>query len=480
LVTPLKLHDQIIGSLGIQESDRSREWSPNEVALIEAVSDQVALALENAQHFAETQRSAQQLQILNELARSLAARLTVQEVLEETYWGASRLLDTANFYIAFHDPETNTISFPLAVENEQRAQWSSRQAGNGLTEYVIRNREPVLIPEDIPGWLEEKGIELIGVVALSWLGAPLILGDQVLGAIAVQSTTTPQAYDERDRDLLTAIASQAAIALQNARLFRETETALAETEALYRVSEIISQLGELEGTLQSLAYVLVEQLGYTSAWLALVDKQTQTLNGIAGAGVNENWIKAQIPLDGQLHNPAVQSILNRSPIVINDVATDERAADMSEKARVFFGRLLEIPILIGIEAGGVIAVSRSKDMAEISKRDVEVLQAVADQAAVAVQNIRLLEETQRRAERERLIHEITSKIRRSPNVSTILQTAVEELGQALQTDRALVRLMVKSRRKRSDVSEATETDVSEATETDVSEPTETGRKIQDT
>jgi GAF domain-containing protein len=442
LATPLKLHDQIIGALGIQEADGGRKWSPNEIALVEAVSDQVSLALENAQHFAETQKAAQQMQVLNELARSLAIRHTTQEVLEETYMGASLLLNTLNFFIAFYQPEDKMISFPLAVENDQSVQWRPREVGNGLTEYVIRTKQPLLVRRDLPEWLEKAGIDSIGVESLCWLGAPLMVGERVLGIIAVQSEHE-SAYDERDRNLLTGIANQAAIALQNAYLFRETESALAETEVLYSVSETISQLEGLEKTFQSLAYILTGQLEYTGAWLAQVDKRTQTLNGIAGVGLPEDWIKTKVPLDDKLRDPSVQAVLTHSPIVINDLANDERAADMNEEARALFGRLLEVPILVGIEAGGIIAVGRSADMPEIVKRDIEVLQVVADQAAVALQNIRLLEETRRRAEQERLIYEITSKIRRSPNITTILQTAVEELGQALHADRALVRLMVK-------------------------------------
>ncbi|MCP4539649.1 MAG: GAF domain-containing protein [Chloroflexi bacterium] len=453
LATPIRLNDQIIGSLGIQETNGGHGWSPNEVALIEAVSDQVALALENAQHFAETQKSAQHRQILNELAQSLAARLDVATVLEETYWGASRLLNTRNFYIAFYDPVTRIVSFPLAVENDERVEWQSRQLGEGLTEHVIQNKQTLLIEEGVDRWLEEQGVAMIGMTALSWLGVPLVVGDQVLGVIAVQSETAHE-YAERDQELLTSIASQTAIALQNARLFIETETALAQTEVLYRVGEIISQLGGLEETFQSLAHVLVGQLGYTSAWLALVDKQTQTLNGLAGTGVSEDMILTKVPLDARLRNPAVQVVLTRRPIVINDVANSDQAADMSPGARNSLGRLLETPIFVGTEAAGVIAVSRPANMPEISAQDVEVLQAIADQAAVALQNIRLLQETQRRAEQERRIHEITTKIRRSSNVAAILKTAVDELGQTLQTDRALVRLIVKPRQKQESAPDA--------------------------
>ncbi|HDQ73397.1 MAG TPA: PAS domain S-box protein, partial [Chloroflexi bacterium] len=140
LAAPLKLHDQIIGSIGIQENNGGQGWSSDEIALIEAVSEQVALALENAQHFAETQKSAQQMRILNEMGQALTTRLNVDGVIAETYWGASRLLDTTNFYIALYDPDADTISFPLSVEEGIQADWPSRQAGGGLTEYIIRHR----------------------------------------------------------------------------------------------------------------------------------------------------------------------------------------------------------------------------------------------------------------------------------------------------------------------------------------------------
>jgi GAF domain-containing protein len=72
-----------------------------------------------------------------------------------------------------------------------------------------------------------------------------------------------------------------------------------------------------------------------------------------------------------------------------------------------------------------------------------MVEAVTNQVALALENARLFEESQRRALREHQIYEITSKVRRSPDIATILRTTVEELGRALQTDRALVRLAVK-------------------------------------
>ena len=272
LATPLRLRDRVIGSLAIQESNGSHSWSPGEIALIEAVSEQVALALEEARHFAETQRAAQQMRILNELAQALTTRLDVEGVLEEAYLGASRLLDTSNFYIALYDAETESISFPLVVDHEQKISWPSRPIGNGLTEYIIRTRQPLLLQDNVSQRMKELGIEMIGTEAQSWLGVPISIGDRVLGVMAVQSYTTPGLYDARARDLLVSIASQTAIALQNARLFEQIQRQAERQRRIYEITSRLRRSPDIATILQTAVEELGEALRVDRALVRLVTK----------------------------------------------------------------------------------------------------------------------------------------------------------------------------------------------------------------
>ena len=273
LITPLKLHNRVIGTLGVLEQDGGRHWSPSEVALIEAVGEQVALALEDAQHFAETQRSAQQMRVLNELGQSLTTHLNIQEVIEETYQGTSRLLDTSNFYVALYDPEKEIVSFPLAIEHGQPVKWNSRQMGNGLTEYIIRTQEPLLIRGNMEEELTKRGIDAIGTVSLSWMGTPMIVANQVLGIIAVQNYTTPNAYDQRDLDLLSAIASQTAIALQNARLFEQVQRQAQREHQIYEITSRIRRSPDIKHILKTTVSELAQALQVDRAIVRLTTKE---------------------------------------------------------------------------------------------------------------------------------------------------------------------------------------------------------------
>jgi anti-anti-sigma regulatory factor len=192
---------------------------------------------------------------LNELGQALAVHRTVDQVVEEAYRQAARLLDTTNFCVALYDATPDRVTFVLdAVEGELRKPYTTRQAGHGLTEHIIRTGQPLLIPDKVAERLSELGIELIGPEACSWLGVPLQMGDRVFGVIAVQSYTTPRLYGEHEQNLLSAIASQVVIALENATLFEETQRALAEVrEASARQRQLLDVVQELSTPLVPIA-----------------------------------------------------------------------------------------------------------------------------------------------------------------------------------------------------------------------------------
>ncbi len=180
-----------------------------------------------AQTSERLQRRVQELRGLQAVGRALSANLDIEAVVSAIYEQVSRLMPARNFYVSLYDPQVDEVSFPLAVEEGARVQWRSRRTGSGLTEYVLRSREPLLIRGDIGATLDELGIASIGRPAECWLGVPILAADEVLGIIAVQSYETAEAYDLPHQKVLTTIAAQAAVAIQNARLYARTDEALA-------------------------------------------------------------------------------------------------------------------------------------------------------------------------------------------------------------------------------------------------------------
>jgi PAS domain S-box-containing protein len=411
LCTPIKTAGRVIGVLDVQ-SDRPFAYGEADVALFQSVANYAGVAIDNARLFEETCLHAEEMTVLNELGRALTACLDVEQVLDEAYRGMSCLIDATNFYIALYDADTDKVTFAFdATEGDIQKFSFTRQAGEGLTEYVIRSRAPLLIPDNLPERLEELGIQAVGRLSFSWLGVPLMTGDQVLGVMAVQSYTTPQAYGEHDRDILTAIASQVAIATQNAQLYEQAQDEIlerkraeeqarrraAQAALVYEVGQRVSGRLELEALLSEIVTAVHDAFDYYGVLLLLLEEGSQylTLQAVAGG-------YADIYLDG-LRIAVGEGMTGRA------AATGETqvSGDVSQnphyvcKAEEETRSELAVSINTGGKLIGVLDL-QSDELDAFDETDVMLMEILADQLAVAIENARLYEAVQQElAERRR-------------------------------------------------------------------------------
>ncbi|MBN1642419.1 MAG: GAF domain-containing protein [Anaerolineae bacterium] len=206
--------------------------------------------------------SAVEFQVLYELGRSLSAQLSLADVMRETFEGVSRLVDASNFYIGLLNRERNQVDISLNVtESVVDQHITVIGADEGLTGYVLRTGESLLVGEDVVGWLAAHGIEAVGDPAQCWLGVPLIVGDEVQGIMAVQDYRTPHAFTEAHRDVLDAIASQASIAIQNARLFAQIERRARYEQALRELTARVRGATDPDAILRTAVQALGTTLG---------------------------------------------------------------------------------------------------------------------------------------------------------------------------------------------------------------------------
>jgi GAF domain-containing protein len=236
LAEPIQRDGRQVGEICVAY-DRPHVFGQAECHLLATVAERASAYVQVRGLIDEAQARAVQLEVLYELGRSLSAHLKMEQVLEEIYKGVSQLVDASNFYIGLYDRERNVVTFPLNVtESVVDRHISVIPADAGLTGHVLRTAESLLIEKDVAGWLEQHGIEVVGELAACWLGVPLLIGGEAQGIMAVQDYTTPSAFTEPDRAMLAAIASQAAVAIQNAQLFAEIETRARHEQALREIT----------------------------------------------------------------------------------------------------------------------------------------------------------------------------------------------------------------------------------------------------
>ncbi|MBW8011718.1 MAG: GAF domain-containing protein [Chloroflexi bacterium] len=265
MALPLISRGESIGALTIQ-SEKEAAFTQDDITALQTMADQVANAIENVSLFEQTQERAEELAVLNEMARAFTQILDINTILDNIHKYTSRLMDAQNFYIALYDNEQSEIHLPVFYYNGEphEDQGIRFKAGNGITEMVIRNREPLLIEQDASKWMQENGLEVRGYDSQSWLGVPMLRGREVTGVITVQSYTTPREYTGRHLDLLSAIANQAAVAIENARLFQQTQARARREQILREITARVHSSADADSIMRTAVHEISTALGRKS------------------------------------------------------------------------------------------------------------------------------------------------------------------------------------------------------------------------
>jgi GAF domain-containing protein/HAMP domain-containing protein len=277
----------------------------------------------------------------------------------------------------------------------------------------------------------------------SEMALPLIVGDHVLGALDVQSTE-PAAFSEEDITVLQLVADQVAVAIDNARKFSDEAALLEAANAVYHISRCLAAAA----TTDEIAQVILDAIAETEADGAALASfnlaQEGQLETITFLGSWDRQGASRFPI-GVPIPPSARFPLELSSrfFVVEDAGRD---VHLPEAVREYMSRagmaaLVNIPLHADDRTIGCIRVDRGT-AGPFSPTTLELYRALADQASVALERARLLEETQRRVAQERLAASITRRIRSYTDVDTILRIALQELGHALGAADGLIQLNV--------------------------------------
>src|SRR6266446_1468930 len=229
----LQAKEQAFGVLLLGTPD-SRRFTPAELRLLLALGHQIGMAVENSYLIQQTSRRSEELHVLNEIGRALSSTLNKEDLTRKVWEELRRLFDVENFYIAELDPLRDEMVFHLEVSGGTRLPRRSRRAGNHLTESVLRTRQPELIRDNFVAEAQKLGVEPLRDKGC-FCGVPLVAYDHAIGAMAVFSNHE-RTFDEGHLELLRVLASEASIAIENARLFQEERTKARHLSLLNTIS----------------------------------------------------------------------------------------------------------------------------------------------------------------------------------------------------------------------------------------------------
>ncbi|MGB8644707.1 MAG: PAS domain S-box protein [Anaerolineae bacterium] len=239
VAVPLQLRGRIMGMLSMQSYAANR-YTTEDQELLEQLGAYGAAAFENAHLFEETERRAEQMARLNRIGMSVTSGLDMEQVLQSLYDQCKQMVSIDSFYVALYDAETGVITFPLFRDMDNNV-WKEPlhiEQRPGLTGSVIRSGKTLYLPDTLDP--QEAGARPIirtgQTPTRAYVGVPLVVHNEIIGVVSMQSYR-PNAYTPEQINLLETVATQAAIAIENARLYTEARRAQQAAEHAQRLAE---------------------------------------------------------------------------------------------------------------------------------------------------------------------------------------------------------------------------------------------------
>ena len=441
IVQGLRVGGERVGPVYISYTEE-HDFIDEESALLGDIVRRVSGYVENARLIQETQERVQAMSALYRAVQSVSVEFDLDTLTERLVDEACHLVEADYGVLATLDPDTGSVLyFKTAGIEKGRCPLTELPQGKGLLKLLLEG-QTVRVDDlrEHPSFSGDLPAGHLPIV--SFLGLPLVYQNQVRGLLGVSNRATGRTFDQADEDLLGTFVAQATVTLENARLFQETQSALAQTGALYEASRAITAARSPE----EIVAALVEHIDHTNLDRIIVALVVGTSEGHPLVEVQGVWDRAGQERPGRRFSSAMIPMLSevgpQDIILVNDLATDPEIDETSRATFQYLGvqSVAVLPISTGQQPLGWLLLATTTAPREFTAERVRPFVVLAGQAAVALESQRLLIEAERRARREQIIREITAKMRASTDLDTILNTAVRELNTALGTSRTFVHL----------------------------------------
>lgn len=401
LFVPMVSGDRVYGGFSVQSQDEEYAFADADLNLLVTIANSISQALENARLFEETQKRNAELAVINSVQQGLVAQMEMPAIYKLVGDKVREIFDAQVVMIGIYDHESRTATVPYSFEKGLRFDISKEYPFNKLSDHLISSRETVLINDNLRDFVENYELFVIaGEAPQSLLFVPLVVGKQVKGFISLQNIDRENAFSPPAVRLLETLAASMSVALENARLFDQTQRLLEDSRQ--RNAEL--------ALLNSVQQGLVAELDMQAIYDLVGDKVREIFHAqvvlIAVYDLQEKM--TSVPYlyekgerlflsDSKSSGLCIYFQENPHTLVIN-----ENIEEAFEKyyLRVHIGEapksLVFVPLIVGKEVTGHISLQCIDRENAFSDSDVRLLETLAASMSVALENARLFEESQQR------------------------------------------------------------------------------------
>ena len=426
LFVALRGENRPVGWLALGSSMSGEGYTPKDLDFLDNLSDQASVAISRVQTVVNLERRVQEMNTLTRVSQGVNVTLTFDDVLELIFAQTTQIIPAAYFHITLYSKAANYFYYGFRVDDKERLASLENQplpVNLGMGAEIIRKGRPI-ITQDYARECQSRNITPSAHNIFAWMGVPLNSGAESVGALSVGSSDPTVIYTPAQLNLLQAVADQTVGAIVRARLLQESEQRAYQLATLNEITRQLTSTLEQEPLLQNILENAVSILNSEAGTLFLMDEQTGELEFKVTVGpVAGNLLGQRLPPGTGIVGRAVQT---RAPVIENDAQRSVARFNVNtDKQTGFVSRsLIAVPMQIKDRVLGVIEVINRRDGLPFVADDQNILTAFAGQAAVAMENARLLAQTDQELEARVEELQVMGRIVREMNASLDVERAM--------------------------------------------------------
>lgn len=429
MVSPIKLEQGLYGA--VIAGNRETGFEPSDLRIMEAMANETSMVLGYSMRLESEQKQRQLADNLREVTATMASTLDLRSVLDGVLKGLDQVLrfDGATLMLR-QDDAMRVVANRGFDGQDMRTEAPVLIASDPTIAELVEDRAPLIVSswEDRP-----RGEYVGGEDVESFIGVPLIARNRVIGMLTV--STNQGQYRLEEALIVDAFGDHAAVAIQNARLFQRTQASLAKTETLYQVAQSVIAGSTLTETLQN----VVDGVGVAIpadrvSLITMNPRLERVVHFVRGGPGRDRVVAADF---AELWDGLVGHVMReRQPVISSSDRDDEREGPLARARREATedGAVMVAPLGYRGKIFGVITAVNRRDEPEFTNNDLTLLEAMANQAAMAIENARLFEEVERLA--------VTDELTGLNNRRGFFDLGRREMERAQRTHRPVTALML--------------------------------------
>jgi PAS domain S-box-containing protein len=450
LAVPLKSGDRMIGVINVTDDEQTGPFDEDQIRLVSLFADQAAIAIENTRLFQETAQRLKELTLLFEISTAISTSLDEDKVLHTAVEQITGVLEVEGCSIALwdraHDLLVSRLDYSPNLE-----WWKPEVPGTvyrlddfPATRGLLHNHQPLIVhlsdldadPADI-AWMRDEGVQSLLIV-------PMIARDEAIGILEVHETLSKREFTPTEISLCQTLANQAAAALENARLYRETQQRLTELTLLFETSAVISTSLNVDQVLQATSRQITTALAADGCTISQWDRDQDVLITRLDYASDFDLWSPEPP--GTIYHlddyPSTRQVLeSRRPCTALLSDPDADPAEVALMRQLGVRSLLMVPLVVRDQTIGLLEIQEARQEREFTSTEISLCQTLANLAAAALENARLFEAEREQRELAEALRRAAAAVNSTLDLDQVLDLILEQVSRVITYDAANVMLI---------------------------------------